>query len=126
VAPGWRQYRIAHIAGDGCVAAHPQIYARRRRASPAQSTASQSYSLSPSRVTAGSFGVSTDVDLIGGAADSSCPRDGVLAMDVLRSCSLLLGRSRVYGRCTPPTAAAPALWVDAALAKIGRLLGEEG
>jgi predicted aspartyl protease len=50
-------------------------------------------------VVAGSFGVTSDVDLIGGAADGSCPRDGVLAMDVLRSCALLLGRSRVYGRC---------------------------
>ncbi len=51
------------------------------------------------RVVAGSFAVTSDVDLIGGAADGSCPRDGVLAMDVLRSCALLLGRSRVYGRC---------------------------
>lgn len=62
--------------------------------------------LKGARVTAGLFALSTDVDLIGGAADSSCPRDGVLAMDVLRSCSLLLGRSRVYGRCTPPDAVA--------------------
>ena len=54
------------------------------------------------RVNAGSFSVTTDVDLIGGAADSACPRDGVLAMDFLRSCTLLLGRSRVYGRCSSP------------------------
>jgi len=60
--------------------------------------------LKGARVTAGSFAVTADVDLIGGAADSSCPRDGVLAMDVLRSCVLLLGRQRIYGRCTPPTA----------------------
>ena len=59
--------------------------------------------LKGAHVGAGSFAVTTDVDLIGGAADSSCPRDGVLAMDVLRSCSLLLGRSRVYGRCNLPT-----------------------
>jgi predicted aspartyl protease len=58
--------------------------------------------LKGARVAAGSFAVTTDVDLIGGAADSSCPRDGVLAMDVLRSCALLLGRQRVYGRCAPP------------------------
>jgi predicted aspartyl protease len=51
------------------------------------------------RVVSGSVGVTTDVDLIGGGADGSCPRDGVLAMDVLRTCALLLGRSRVYGRC---------------------------
>lgn len=54
------------------------------------------------KVTAGSFAVTTDVDLIGGAADASCPRDGVLAMDLLRSCALLFGPARVYGRCTPP------------------------
>ena len=64
--------------------------------------------LKGARVGAGSFSVTTDVDLIGGAADSSCPRDGVLAMDFLRSCTLLLGRSRVYGRCLPPPDAAPA------------------
>ena len=63
--------------------------------------------LKGARVTAGSFSVLTDVDLIGGAGDSSCPRDGVLAMDVLRSCALLLGRSKIYARCvalptTPP------------------------
>jgi hypothetical protein len=51
------------------------------------------------RVTAGSFSVTSDVDLIQGAADGSCPRDGVLAMDVLRACTLLLGRTRVAGRC---------------------------
>jgi predicted aspartyl protease len=43
--------------------------------------------------------ITSDVDLIGGAADASCPRDGVLAMDVLRSCALLLGRKQVYARC---------------------------
>ena len=59
------------------------------------------------RVTAGSFSVTTDIDLIEGAADSSCPRDGVLAMDVLRSCSILFGRSRIYGRCADALAAAP-------------------
>jgi predicted aspartyl protease len=58
--------------------------------------------LKAARVAAGSFSVTTDVDLIGGSSDSSCPRDGVLAMDVLRSCILLLGRTRMYGRCAPP------------------------
>ena len=58
--------------------------------------------LKAARVATGAFSVVTDVDLIGGGADSSCPRDGVLAMDVLRSCALLLGRSRVYGRCNLP------------------------
>ncbi len=55
--------------------------------------------LRSARIVAGSFSVTSDVDLIGGAADGSCPRDGVLAMDLLRSCTLLLGRSRMYGRC---------------------------
>lgn len=50
-------------------------------------------------VTTGSFALTADIDLIQGAADGSCPRDGVLAMDVLRSCTLLLGRSKIYGRC---------------------------
>ncbi|MBX3258309.1 MAG: aspartyl protease family protein [Labilithrix sp.] len=53
-------------------------------------------------VAAGEVAVTADVDLIQGAADSSCPRDGVLAMDVLRSCALLFGRSRIHGRCLPP------------------------
>ncbi|MBX3230509.1 MAG: aspartyl protease family protein [Labilithrix sp.] len=53
------------------------------------------------RITTGSFSVTANVDLIQGAADASCPRDGVLAMDVLRSCSLLLGRTRIVGRCAP-------------------------
>ncbi|MBN9164635.1 MAG: aspartyl protease family protein [Myxococcales bacterium] len=54
------------------------------------------------RVTSGAFTLTADVDLIQGAADTSCPRDGVLAMDVLRSCTLLFGRSQAYGRCLPP------------------------
>lgn len=65
--------------------------------------------LKGARVAAGSFSATADVDLIGGGSDASCPRDGVLAMDVLRSCALLLGRSRVYGRCKAPPAEAPAL-----------------
>jgi hypothetical protein len=55
--------------------------------------------LKGAHITTGAFAVTADVDLIQGAADSSCPRDGVLAMDVLRSCAVLFGRSRVYGRC---------------------------
>lgn len=53
------------------------------------------------KVGAGNVRVVTDVDLIQGASDAACPRDGVLAMDVLRSCTLLLGRSRIFGRCAP-------------------------
>jgi predicted aspartyl protease len=54
------------------------------------------------RLTAGALSTKSDVDLIGGGADASCPRDGVLAMDVLRSCALLLGRRHLYARCNPP------------------------
>lgn len=54
------------------------------------------------RLSTGELDTTIDVDLVPGAADTSCPRDGVLAMDVLRSCSLLLGRERVHGRCLPP------------------------
>ena len=50
-------------------------------------------------VTAGSFTMKSDVDLIAGAADESCPRDGVLAMDVLHNCTLLLGRTRFWATC---------------------------
>lgn len=57
--------------------------------------------LKAAKVTVGSFSTTADVDLIQGAADSSCPRDGVLAMDVLRTCQIVFGRSKVQGRCTP-------------------------
>jgi hypothetical protein len=59
----------------------------------------QARTLRAAHITAGSVAVTSDVGLIQGAPDASCPRDGVLAMDVLRSCTLLLGRSKVYGRC---------------------------
>ncbi len=53
-------------------------------------------------LTTGAFATTSDIDLIQGGADTSCPRDGVLAMDVLRSCALLLGRGRISGRCLVP------------------------
>jgi predicted aspartyl protease len=43
-----------------------------------------------------------DVDLIGGESDPYCPRDGVLSMDVLRGCVLVLGRRQISARCTTP------------------------
>lgn len=55
--------------------------------------------LTNATVSAGRFAIQSDVDLIAGAGDESCPRDGVLAMDVLRACSLLLGRTRFYASC---------------------------
>ncbi len=50
-------------------------------------------------VSSGNFTVKADVDLIVGNADESCPRDGVIAMDVLHNCTLLLGRSRFWATC---------------------------
>jgi predicted aspartyl protease len=41
-----------------------------------------------------------DIDLVPGIADPVCPRDGVVSMDVLGSCTLLLGRKTVRGRCS--------------------------
>jgi predicted aspartyl protease len=56
--------------------------------------------LQGARIVSGGFSVVGDVGLIQGSADSGCPRDGVLAMDVLRACTLVLGRARVAGMCT--------------------------
>ena len=67
----------------------------------------QARALKSARITTGSFVVTSDVGLIQGAPDASCQRDGVLAMDVLRTCTLLLGRKRVYGRCAPASSPAP-------------------
>lgn len=50
-------------------------------------------------LSAGSFTVKTDLDLIPGGADPWCPRDGVVAMDLLRSCTLLLGQGKLEGSC---------------------------
>jgi hypothetical protein len=43
--------------------------------------------------------VRADIDLSPGAADPFCPRDGVVSMDVLRSCVLVLGKTSMAGRC---------------------------
>ncbi|CAN5255402.1 hypothetical protein BH09MYX1_BH09MYX1_52700 [soil metagenome] len=40
-----------------------------------------------------------DVDLIPGKKDDFCPRDGVLAMDVLAKCEILLEPDRLVGQC---------------------------
>lgn len=52
-------------------------------------------------VKAGLFSVQKDIRLIDGSANSECPRDGVIAMDVLRSCVLLFGNETVYATCLP-------------------------
>jgi predicted aspartyl protease len=49
----------------------------------------------------GDWSLTSDVDLVPGVADPLCPRDGVVSMDALQSCTLLLGRDRVRGRCGP-------------------------
>jgi hypothetical protein len=41
----------------------------------------------------------TDVDVLPGDSDPACPRDGVLAMDVLQKCVLVLHASKVRARC---------------------------
>jgi hypothetical protein len=49
----------------------------------------------------GDWSMTADIDLVPGAADPACPRDGVVSMDALEGCTLLLGRDRVRGRCGP-------------------------
>jgi hypothetical protein len=50
-------------------------------------------------VSVGDYAVHADIDLIPGAADPFCPRDGVVSMDVLRACVLVLGKTSMTGRC---------------------------
>jgi len=50
-------------------------------------------------VTVGAVEGKFDVDLIPGKKDDFCPRDGVLAMDVLAKCELLLEPGRFVGQC---------------------------
>jgi predicted aspartyl protease len=53
-------------------------------------------------VRAGGVATTATVNLVQGVADPSCPRDGVLGMDLLRRCALVFGSTaprRVYGRC---------------------------
>ena len=47
----------------------------------------------------GEFSITADVDIVPGAQDPVCPRDGVVSMDVLRSCVLVLGPKDIMGRC---------------------------
>jgi predicted aspartyl protease len=49
----------------------------------------------------GDWSLTSDVDLVPGVADPLCPRDGVVSMDALQSCTLLLGRDGMRGRCGP-------------------------
>lgn len=54
------------------------------------------------KVVVGEVDISTDVDLMDGTTDAICPRDGVLAMDVLRACTLVFDEKGVSGRCDTP------------------------
>jgi hypothetical protein len=47
----------------------------------------------------GGLEVVRDVDLIPGREDDFCPRDGVLAMDILKQCVVVLDRQTVSGVC---------------------------
>jgi predicted aspartyl protease len=49
----------------------------------------------------GQWTITSDIDLVPGVADPVCPRDGVVSMDALESCTLLLGRKAMLGRCGP-------------------------
>ncbi len=49
----------------------------------------------------GDWSLTSDIDLVPGVADPLCPRDGVVSMDALQSCTLLLGLDQVRGRCGP-------------------------
>jgi predicted aspartyl protease len=51
------------------------------------------------QVRVGEHSMVADIDLVPGVADPVCPRDGVVSMDVLKSCVLVLGRKQVSGRC---------------------------
>ena len=51
------------------------------------------------QVKVGEWSITADVDLIPGSADPVCPRDGVVSMDVLKSCVLVLGKKEMTGRC---------------------------
>jgi hypothetical protein len=56
------------------------------------------------RVQVGEIGASADLELVPGAENADCPVDGVLGMDILRSCVLSLGNGPPEGRCAgdPP------------------------
>ncbi len=51
------------------------------------------------QVKVGRWTITTDIDLVPGVADPSCPRDGVVSMDALASCVLLVNRKQMIGSC---------------------------
>jgi hypothetical protein len=61
------------------------------------------------QVRVGAVDVTRDIDLIPGKEDEFCPRDGVLAMDVLKNCVIVLDRRTVGGLCTSDVKDTPAV-----------------
>jgi predicted aspartyl protease len=49
----------------------------------------------------GDWSLTADIDLVPGVADPVCPRDGVVSMDALQGCTLVLSRKALRGRCGP-------------------------
>lgn len=50
-------------------------------------------------VRVGEWSMTTDIDLVPGISDPACPRDGVVSMDLLGACVIVLSRAGVLGRC---------------------------
>lgn len=53
-------------------------------------------------LTVGDVKAEVDVGILPGASTPSCPRDGVLGMDALRRCVLVIGQGTFHGRCLGP------------------------
>ncbi len=58
-----------------------------------------SRTLKGAHLVVGNVAMTGDVDLLPGASDPYCPRDGVVSMDVLSACVLVLGRAEIYAGC---------------------------
>ncbi len=58
--------------------------------------------LRDAQLTVGEMQTRVDAGLLPGSADAGCPRDGVLAMDILRRCVLVFGGGTFHGRCLAP------------------------
>ena len=55
--------------------------------------------LKNAKVTIGEVDTVLDINVLSGGQDSFCPRDGVVAMDVLRHCVLIFGVTSMQGFC---------------------------
>jgi hypothetical protein len=53
------------------------------------------------QIRVGEWAITTDIEVVPGVSDPLCQRDGVVAMDALESCTLVLARKRLRGRCGP-------------------------